>query len=53
METWHDIVQVFRIYKVWHPQPDNPYSLLVAHTNTLCVLVMHIDDIASNGIEVL
>jgi bisphosphoglycerate-dependent phosphoglycerate mutase len=33
--------------------PDTPYSLLVAHTNTLHALVMHIHDIAINDVEVL
>lgn len=47
IEAWDDIVQDIQ----GAAPTDAPYSLLVAHANTLRALVMHIDDIASNDIE--
>lgn len=49
VEAWKDIVGDFKRTE----SSESPYSLLVAHANTLRALVMHIDGIPSGEIESL
>lgn len=47
IEAWKDIVKDIKEVT----EGESPYSLLVAHANTLRALVMHIDEIPSDDIE--
>jgi 2,3-bisphosphoglycerate-dependent phosphoglycerate mutase len=47
VEAWKDIIKDLQTAQ----HHESPYSLLVAHANTLRALVMHIDEIPSDEIE--